>query len=123
PPTSGVSVTIRGKKAPFGVLGVYSAGKRIFTQGEVQFLEAVANVLAAAILRKTDEAALRESSRRKDEFLAVLGHELRNPLAPIRNALHILRHPDRPPETREKAQEMAERHTMYRSRLGDDLPA
>ena len=37
------------------------------------------------------EAALREADRRKDEFLAMLGHELRNPLAPIRNALHILR--------------------------------
>ena len=38
-------------------------------------------------------AELAEAARRKDEFLAMLAHELRNPLAPIRNALHLLRRP------------------------------
>ena len=42
--------------------------------------------------RKQTEEALREADRRKDEFLATLAHELRNPLAPIRNAVQILRH-------------------------------
>ena len=37
------------------------------------------------------EETLRQADRRKDEFLATLAHELRNPLAPIRNALHIMR--------------------------------
>ena len=41
--------------------------------------------------RKRSEDALREADRRKDEFLATLAHELRNPLAPIRNALAVLR--------------------------------
>ena len=40
--------------------------------------------------REKSEEALREADRRKDEFLATLAHELRNPLAPIRNATHIL---------------------------------
>ena len=40
--------------------------------------------------RKRAEEALREADRRKDEFLAMLAHELRNPLAPIRNGLHVL---------------------------------
>src|SRR5262249_59986267 len=40
---------------------------------------------------KRTEAALREADQRKDEFLAILAHELRNPLAPISNSLHILR--------------------------------
>ena len=43
------------------------------------------------------EAALREADRHKDEFLAMLAHELRNPLAPIRNALHLMRHSGRRP--------------------------
>jgi len=121
PLASGVTSLIPGSKQPFGLLGAFAAKKRAFTQTEGQFLEAVANVLATAILRKNDEAALRESSRRKDEFLAVLGHELRNPLAPIRNALHILRRPGLPPETGDKALEMADRQTSHLSRLVDDL--
>src|SRR5262249_13870206 len=43
--------------------------------------------------RRRVEHALRDADRRKDEFLAMLAHELRNPLAPLRNALHILRAP------------------------------
>ena len=41
--------------------------------------------------RKRAEEALREADRRKDEFLALLAHELRNPLAPIRNGLQVMR--------------------------------
>jgi signal transduction histidine kinase/response regulator RpfG family c-di-GMP phosphodiesterase len=115
-----VLAVLRGPHRPFGVLAIAAPG-RAFTHTEVQFLEAVANVLAAAAQRKYDEAALREASRRKDEFLAVLGHELRNPLAPIRNALHILRRREVPAETREKAQAMAERQTRHMARLVDDL--
>ena len=44
--------------------------------------------------RKRAEEALREADRRKDEFLAMLAHELRNPLAPIRNALEVLKRAD-----------------------------
>ena len=40
---------------------------------------------------KNAETALREADRRKDEFLATLAHELRNPLAPIRNGLEVIR--------------------------------
>jgi len=42
--------------------------------------------------RKQAEAMLREADQKKDHFIAVLAHELRNPLAPIRNAIHVLRH-------------------------------
>ena len=41
--------------------------------------------------RKLSEEALRESAHRKDEFLALLAHELRNPLAPLRNGLEVMR--------------------------------
>jgi PAS domain S-box-containing protein len=66
------------------------------------------------------EAALREVDRRKDEFLATLSHELRNPLAPIRNALQIINlSTDR--HTREQARAVMERQLEQMVRLVDDL--
>ena len=65
-------------------------------------------------------AELQEEERRKDEFLAVLAHELRNPLAPLRNALHLLRsEPERP--VAEEAREIMERQLENVVRLVDDL--
>ena len=58
-----------------------------------------AAALTESETRKSVETALRESNRRKDEFLAMLGHELRNPLAPISIALQILR--EAPPASRD----------------------
>jgi K+-sensing histidine kinase KdpD len=49
------------------------------------------NLRQSIELQQKMRAALTESDRRKDEFLATLAHELRNPLAPVRNAIHILR--------------------------------
>jgi two-component system CheB/CheR fusion protein len=71
--------------------------------------------------RKRAEAALREEARRKDEFLAMLGHELRNPLAPIRNCLHVLRSPGASAEQKEKAHRTIERQVVHLTRLVDDL--
>jgi len=67
------------------------------------------------------EDALREADRRKDEFLAVLAHELRNPLAPIRNSLHIMRLLVRNDPTADSAAEMMERQVHHMVRLVDDL--
>ena len=65
------------------------------------------------------EAALREADRRKDEFLAMLAHELRNPLAPIRNALHLLRLATRPRSERRAARrEMMERQVALHGAAG-----
>jgi PAS domain S-box-containing protein len=66
------------------------------------------------------ERALREADRRKDEFLATLAHELRNPLAPISNAMHLLGRPG----GRRRADrliEMVERQVKHIVRLVDDL--
>ena len=70
---------------------------------------------------KAAESALKEADRRKDEFLAVLSHELRNPLAPVRNAVGILKlkSPDEP-ELR-WAREIIERQVHQMTRLIDDL--
>jgi signal transduction histidine kinase/ActR/RegA family two-component response regulator len=65
--------------------------------------------------------ALRQSDRQKDEFLATLSHELRNPLAPIRNALHILRLAGADQETRTRLMDTMERQVGNVIRLVDDL--
>jgi PAS domain S-box-containing protein len=71
--------------------------------------------------RKAAEEALKQADRRKDEFLATLSHELRNPLAPIRNAVNILkiRGPDEPELI--WAREIIERQVHQMTRLIDDL--
>ncbi len=70
---------------------------------------------------KQIQAALHEADRRKDEFLAILAHELRNPLAPIRNSLHILRMSAPDDSTAERVSEMMERQVNHMVRLVDDL--
>jgi signal transduction histidine kinase/ActR/RegA family two-component response regulator len=68
-----------------------------------------------------NEEALRSADRRKDEFLAILAHELRNPLAPIRNSLHILRLATPQDAIASRATEMMERQVSHMVRLVDDL--
>ncbi|HUS24865.1 MAG TPA: PAS domain S-box protein [Candidatus Binatia bacterium] len=70
---------------------------------------------------KRMEQALIEADRRKDEFLATLAHELRNPLAPIRNALQILALPGVEAPTQLHAREVMERQVHHLTRLVDDL--
>jgi signal transduction histidine kinase len=66
-------------------------------------------------------AALQDADRRKDEFLATLAHELRNPLAPIRNALEIMRVGGANPAAPERAREIIERQVGQMVRLINDL--
>ena len=66
-------------------------------------------------------ADLSEADRRKDEFLATLAHELRNPLAPIRNGLEVMKVADPNSETVERVQAMMERQIVHMVRLVDDL--
>jgi signal transduction histidine kinase len=67
------------------------------------------------------EEALRKASRRKDEFLAMLGHELRNPLAPIRTAVQVMRKPGVSDATLEQARAIIDRQVDHLVRLVDDL--
>jgi signal transduction histidine kinase len=71
--------------------------------------------------RRRAEEELRIADRRKDEFLAMLAHELRNPLAPIRNGLIVLRSSDADPELAQKLFAMIERQVNHLVRLVDDL--
>ncbi len=72
-------------------------------------------------VRRTAEVALREADRRKDEFIATLSHELRNPLAPLRNALNLLRLTTRPDGKVARVYDIMERQLDHLVRLVDDL--
>jgi signal transduction histidine kinase len=73
----------------------------------------------AELARAND--ALRDEDRRKNDFIAMLAHELRNPLAPIRNALEIMRLTANDPEAVERSRAMLERQVGQMVRLIDDL--
>ena len=86
-----------------------------------ELLARVATHLGMAQVRKRAEQALREADRRKDEFLAMLAHELRNPLAPIRNAAQVLKLVGDGDAKQRWAREVIERQTQHLTRLVDDL--
>lgn len=71
--------------------------------------------------RRQAEDALKEVNQRKDEFLAMLAHELRNPLAPIRNAAQILRAHGKTHPQLDWARSVIERQARHLTRLVDDL--
>jgi signal transduction histidine kinase len=100
----------------------------VFTDRSERLVAGIAAQAAVAIdnarlfgdIRKAEEA-LRNADRRKDEFLATLAHELRNPLAPIRNGLHLLGMANGDANTARQAREMMERQVVHLVRLVDDL--
>jgi PAS domain S-box-containing protein len=71
--------------------------------------------------RKRMEKELREADRKKDDFIAMLGHELRNPLAPIRNGLQVLRLAGGDDAAKARARAMMDRQIAHMVRLIDDL--
>jgi two-component system CheB/CheR fusion protein len=83
--------------------------------------EAEAALRRVVAERERAEQALRDADLRKNEFLGVLSHELRNPLAPIRNAVHILDHAAAGSDEAVRAQAVIDRQTSQLTRLVDDL--
>ena len=70
---------------------------------------------------RESESRLREADRRKDEFIAMLAHELRNPLAPIRTGLELIRLESADRDAVERVRQMMERQLGHMVRLVDDL--
>lgn len=115
-----VPLVVSGK--PLGVLTFATAesGRR-YGDADLAVAMDLAHRAAVAIENTRLYQALRETDRRKDEFLAILAHELRNPLAPIRNSLQILKMPRVDAVTIERSREMMERQVQHLVRLVDDL--
>ena len=103
-----------------GVLTFGSCRRDAFEQGELEFLQTISHYVTVACERARLLRELRDTDRRKDEFLATLAHELRNPLAPIRNALQIMALSDEGAAF-EHARSMMERQLGQMVRLIDDL--
>jgi PAS domain S-box-containing protein len=82
---------------------------------------AVSKIARDITERKQAEAALREADRRKEQFIALLAHELRNPLAPLRNSLNMLRLAGGDVSVIASARAMMERQLSHMVRLVDDL--
>jgi signal transduction histidine kinase len=107
---------------------VFEDGTRLHFLGNAMPLRDADGNLRGAISAFVDitarvqaEESLRESERRKDEFLAMLSHELRNPLAPILNAVSVLKQPNLSEERLEWARGLIERQVAHMTRLVDDL--
>jgi signal transduction histidine kinase/ActR/RegA family two-component response regulator len=88
---------------------------------QYQIRNALKELEQTAQALRESEQQLREADTRKDEFLATLAHELRNPLAPIRNSLQILRLTGESDPTLTRVREMMERQLNLMVRLVDDL--
>jgi len=104
-----------------GTLSFASRTRDTFDPAELEFLKTVSNYVAVAYERIRWVGQLREADRRKDEFLATLAHELRNPLAPIRNAIQILKAKGPPEPELVWGREVIDRQVQHMTRLLEDL--
>ncbi len=116
----GVPLSVRGKT--LGVISFIAAESgHQYDAADLALAKDLASRAAIAVENSQLYRELKDADRRKDEFLATLAHELRNPLAPIRNSLQILKMPRLDAETIERSREMMERQVQHLVRLVDDL--
>jgi len=126
---SGLNDILSGERLEFSL-----EYPRLTADGDRWFMMSAArvDVASAAVVvshaditdRRTSELASRHAERRRDEFLATLAHELRNPLTPIRNAVHVLRLKANEPAHQVRDRDllaMVERQVGHLVRLVDDL--
>jgi PAS domain S-box-containing protein len=104
------------------MMAVHQMMPRRWTEADIALVTDVVERCWAHIERVRDAARLLDQDRRKDEFLATLAHELRNPLAPLRYATALLRMSSGPGGGQSsKAQDIIERQVGHMTRLIDDL--
>ena len=103
------------------MMAVHQDHPRHWSDHEVALVEETVERSWAHIERARANLALREADRRKTEFLAILAHELRNPLAPIRNGLQVMRLAADKPATVARVRDMMERQVSQMVDLVNDL--
>ena len=116
----GVPLKVRGKTLGVVTFIAAESGRR-YDEDDLAMAQDLADRAAIAIDNAQLYRELREADRRKDEFLATLAHELRNPLAPIRNGLQVLRLSGTENGMVAEARCMMERQVSQMVRLVDDL--
>jgi PAS domain S-box-containing protein len=104
-----------------GMVSTHWSTQRTLPERELRFLDLLGRQAADIIERMQKDEALREADRRKDEFIAVLAHELRNPLVPIRTGIELLKNARSRPEVVDSVRPMMERQIAHMVRLIDDL--
>jgi len=104
-----------------GVILVTDKAKGDFNEEDEALLKQLGMVASLALHHVEARLSLEEADRRKNEFLAMLSHELRNPLAPIRNSLYVLERAAPGGEQARRAQEVIDRQVAHMTRLVDDL--
>jgi signal transduction histidine kinase/CheY-like chemotaxis protein len=112
-----VELHVRDEQSGRRWVGVYGAVP--FTSSEGRRLVTMTIRDVTELQRAMD--ALRDQDRRKDEYLAILSHELRNPLAPIRSAVFLLERADPASEGARRAREVIARQVGHLARMVDDL--
>jgi signal transduction histidine kinase len=106
---------------PLGMFSTHWRERRELSERELRFLDLLGRQAADLIERTQSIEALKDNDRRKDEFLAMLAHELRNPLVPIRNGIALLKRAREQPALIDKIHPMMERQIGHAVRLIDDL--
>ncbi|HEY1067690.1 MAG TPA: HAMP domain-containing sensor histidine kinase, partial [Pirellulales bacterium] len=129
PPWSDFPVLLLTRRAssPSSLRAVEMLGNTVLLERPIRMQALVTAVQAALRARmrqyevRQRAESLAETARRKDEFLAMLAHELRNPLAPVRNGLELLKLASHDRTLSEEIRAMMERQVQHMVRLVDDL--
>jgi PAS domain S-box-containing protein len=126
--TSQSTALVSRDGAPLGMLSTHWWHIRALGERELRFLDLLARQAADLVERmraqqklRASEQRLRDVDRLKDEFIAVLAHELRNPLVPIRNGIELLKSAREKPALVDDIRPMMERQLGHMVRLIDDL--
>src|SRR5947209_2556042 len=119
-PLTILPLTARGR--PLGAMSFVSSDPdRRYGSAELALAEDLARRAAIAVDNARLFREAQEADRRKDEFLAMLAHELRNPLAPILNATYLMRRRQIDDPALQRARDVVERQVQHMAHLVDEL--